>query len=675
MDAKPTQLIDYFDGKKQNLIPLFQRPYKWDRDRWQDFWRDLDACVRADDRRTHFLGAVVSTPPGAPIGVARQLIIDGQQRITTLALLLAAVRDAAEGPLRDEVQMLLVNPHRTGRERLKLVPTQADHEPYRKLVEDSEADPQTRIGRGYRYFRDRIDQATGGDQEALRHLFERAEAALQVVAIWLAPEDDPYLIFESLNDRGESLTEADLVRNTALMRFEHDGADGGTQRDVYDTLWQPLERVVGGPDGDERNLSKFFRHYAMTAGEDIRKAGTYTAVKRRFDEVEDRGGSSAVKAELSRVLRLGKDYARFLNPAAEPDAARRSALRTVRDVESTVTYPLLLALYDALHEGRIGEAELTAALGWVESFVVRRLVCGIPTNALRRLFILWCKVLTAADSEPAAALKAAMLAGEKGSRWPTDRDFKEAFVTQTQYGRRSDRVVLRRLEEASAHKEPAATERTTIEHVLPQTLSPDWRAALGENADERHAEYVDRFGNLTLTGYNSELGNRSFADKRAQFSESNIRLNAEIAAAETWGPAEIDARGTLLADRAAAIWPRPDGPSTPPAAEDVLLLCRGPDAEGRGYLAEDGFVVLAGSTGRAKPVASAADSIESLRTPLWDAGVLEQVGTTRVRFKSDHLFDTPSGAACVVLGRTSNGWEDWKSEAGVTLNKLSGRTN
>ena len=675
MDAKPTQLIDYFDGKKQNLIPLFQRPYKWDRDRWQDFWRDLDACVRAEDRRTHFLGAVVSTPPGAPIGVARQLIIDGQQRITTLALLLAAVRDAAEGPLREEVQMLLVNPHRTGRERLKLVPTQADREPYRKLVEDGEADPRTRIGRGYRYFRDRIDQATGGDQDALRRLFERTEAALQVVAIWLAPEDDPYLIFESLNDRGESLTEADLVRNTVLMRFEHDGTDGGPQGDIYETLWQPLERAVGGPDEDERNLSKFFRHYAMTAGEDIRKAGTYTAVRRKIDDVERDGGPAAVKAELTRVLRLGRDYARFLNPAAEPDPARRSALRTVREVESTVTYPLLLALYDARHEGRLSEADLTAALGWVESFVVRRLVCGIPTNALRRLFISWCKVLRDAGDDPAAALKAAMLAGEKGSRWPNDRDFKEAFRSQTQYGRRSDRVVLRRLEEASAHKEPASTARTTIEHVLPQTLSPDWRTALGADAEETHAAYVDRFGNLTLTGYNSELGNRSFADKRTQFADSNIRLNAELAAAEQWGPAEIDARGARLADRAAAIWPRPEGPSAPPAAEDVLLICRGPNAEGRGYLAEDGFVVLAGSTGRAAPVASAAESVEGVRAPLRETGVLEPAGAARVRFKSDHLFDTPSGAACAVLGRTSNGWEDWKSEAGVTLNKLSGRAN
>ena len=258
VEATPTQLIEYFDGKKQNLIPLFQRPYKWDRDRWKDFWHDLDACVGAEDRRTHFLGAVVSTPPGAPIGVPRQLIIDGQQRLTTLALLLIAVRDVAEGALREEVHALLVNPHRTGAERLKLIPTQADREPYRKLVEDGEADPQTRIGRGYGYFRDRIEQRTAGDQEQLRHLFERVEASLQVVAIWLAQDDDPYLIFESLNDRGESLTEADLVRNTVLMRCEHDGADGGVQRDVYDTLWQPLERVVGGPDGNERNLSNFF---------------------------------------------------------------------------------------------------------------------------------------------------------------------------------------------------------------------------------------------------------------------------------------------------------------------------------------------------------------------------------------------------------------------------------
>ena len=170
------------------------------------------------------------------------------------------------------------------------------------------------------------------------------------------------------------------------------------------------------------------------------------------------------------------------------------------------------------------------------------------------------------------------------------------------------------------------------------------------------------------------MGNRSFADKRRHFADDNIRLNSEIAAEDAWGPAEIDRRGARLADRAAKIWTRPDGPPTAPSAEDVLLVCRGPEADGRGYLAEDGFMVLAGSTGRAEPVASAAASIESLREPLWQEGVLERVGTNRLRFKRDYLFDTPSGAACVVLGRTSNGWEDWRSEAGVTLNRLSGRT-
>ena len=222
----------------------------------------------------------------------------------------------------------------------------------------------------------------------------------------------------------------------------------------------------------------------MMRGEDIRKAGTYAAVKRHFDGKERAGSADGVREELARVLRLGREYARFLDPATEPDATRRASLQTIRDVESTVTYPLLLALADARHRGALSDAEHAAALGWVESFVIRRLVCGIPTNALRRLFIVWCKALAdaagppgAADPGrgPAAVLKAAMLSGEKGSRWPADRDFEEAFRTQPQYGRRSDRVVLRRLEEAMGHKEPASLSRTSIEHVLPQTLSPDWR--------------------------------------------------------------------------------------------------------------------------------------------------------------------------------------------------------
>ena len=566
MKAETSRIVEYFNGSQQNVIPLFQRPYSWKRRNWEALWDDIVDCAEPGGPPVHFLGAVVSAPLSLTgVGVNKYQIIDGQQRLTTFALLLAAMRDAADEALRGKIEDLLVNRHERGGDRLKLVPTQTDREAFRCIVDGEECGERTRIREAYEFFLGRLLplKETPG---RVSHLFDTAWRSLQAVAIGLdGKDDDPYLIFESLNHKGQPLTQADLIRNNVLMRFEVGDAGGGEQDEIYRNLWQPLEAAVA-----EKEQTEFLRHFGQIGGADVRNASIYTSYKERFDGLPD---LEAVRDELSRMLRMADAYARMLDPEREPDGDRRRSFAALRDAKQTTPYPLLLALAEASANGIISEREHTAAVQWVESFVIRRLVCNVPTNALRRIFLFCCRglaeVARGQAPEPAPALlRRRLLMGDRGNRWPDDAEFREAFVTQDQYGRKSDLVVLKRLEAAEDHKEPVETDSLSIEHVMPQTMTDHWREALGEDADDAHREHRDRFGNLTLTakGYNSQMSNRSFEEKKRVLATSHVELNRWIVRQPEWGTDEIDERGRHLADVAVRLWPRPDMP--PPLAAE-----------------------------------------------------------------------------------------------------------
>ena len=667
VQVQSTGLFEYFNGEKQNLVPLFQRAYEWKPEQWRKFWDDLVELCEEDKPHPHFMGTVVTVSVhSVPVGVPKNLVIDGQQRLTTLSLLLAAVRDLSEGKLRGRIDDLLVNQHAEDPDRLKLVPTETDRTAYRAVIDGAPVEHRSRITRAYRFFRRQIEEAAAGDGPTPDRLHENVRQSLQVVGISLTESDDPYVIFESLNHDGLPLTEADLVRNTVLMRFPHSADAGQKQARVHQELWLPIEQAVGETDTGRSNLSEFLRHYAMTDGADVRKSGIYSAVKLRLDGLDRNGGEAAVRDELVRLLRLARHYRRFLNPEDEPDPQRRKSLTAIREAKSTVSYPLLLALHDAADDGRLPPAVLTECLRWIESFVIRRLVCDLKTNALRRLFIGWCKALSG-GGDIRSTLRERMHAGERGSRWPDDGEFRLAFRTLAQYGRPSDRAVLERLEVESGHKEPASLDSCQIEHVLPQTLSSEWRTLLGESAEEIHATHLHRFGNLTLTGYNPELGNRPFAEKRPALAKSHVELNRWIAEQQTWGPDEIDTRGAALADRAVTIWPRPPQLDADADPGVELFHVTGPHAAGMGHPVDGGFLVSAGSTCRRDAVESARTTVDNLRAPLLSDGTLVPEGTTSLRFTRDYKFESPSGASVVVLGRTSNGWKDWRAASGRSL--------
>lgn len=550
MEANPVKVIQYFDGTKQNVIPLFQRAYSWDKENWQTLWDDVLTQYHAGPNSTHFMGAIVSMPlRTVPVGVNKHLIIDGQQRLTTVALLLCALRLELDPKRAGRIEDYLTNRHYDDSDYFKLVPTNADREAFFETAKgDAPTQPSTRIAEAVSFFAKALkgDDQDGEPVVACK-ILDVLEQCLQVVMINLGDADDPYLIFESLNHKGEPLTQADLVRNYVLMRFRHSLEGGGEQEAVYTQLWRPIEESLG------KHLTEFLRHFAMKDGVEIKQGGIYASTKARFAALQE---PTTVKDELAAMRHHAEAYGRFVNPDREQRPQISSRLHTLKDLNVSTCYPLLLRLFELNRTGATSDIELQKCLSFIESYVVRRAIVGLPPNSLSRLFVSWGKHLAAPDV--AVGLRGMMANTTGRGRWPADDEFKLAIESGSQYGRKWTREILVRIEEGFGHKELADVSRCTIEHVMPQSLSEGWKKDLGPTWPQIHDALLHTFGNLTLSAYNPEMGNQPFSDKRIRLGESHLELNLSIATQDAWGEAEIKSRANKLFSIAAKIWAGPN---------------------------------------------------------------------------------------------------------------------
>lgn len=549
MEATPSKIIDFFNGFKQSVIPLFQRQYEWAERNWETLWDDT--VERYEDERDvdHFLGAIVTIPArSVPVGVSKFLVIDGQQRLTTIALLMCAIRDSlpSDAKQRNRIQRhYLFNEDYEGWDQFKLLPTQPDRAGFRALALGEDAPQPSRMRDAYAYFCKKIaaKDSEGNAIDAVR-LLETVEQRLMVVSINLGDSDDPYLIFESLNFKGSPLTQADLVRNYFLMRFPTT-----EQESVYQALWLPMEARLG------EHLTEFMRVCLMQDGAEVRKGEIYRELKRRLQELDGVG----VRRELQRMHDLSKSYLALVDPSKEPDPAVRRRLAIASRLEVATSHPLLLRIHDRYRRGEVSAEELDKFIAVIESYAIRRFFCDVPTNQLKKIYLGLAK--TYVDESPAAWLADKLAPGLYGRRWPRDDEFRTAWRQFPLYLRRERcRLVLELLELDHGHKEQADLENASIEHVLPQTLSDWWRDHLGDDR-EVHSAVLHTVGNLTLTCYNAELSNDTLAEKQETLAQSHFSLNAHFAGLSAWRRAEIEGRAELLFARALRLWPGPVGPA------------------------------------------------------------------------------------------------------------------
>lgn len=549
MEARPCQILEFFDGTKQLLVPLFQRPYEWGTKEWEVLWADLLEQYEYTEEEaiaSHFTGAIVTAPArSVPVGVSKYLVIDGQQRLTTVALLICALRsflDPDTGPYR-KLTRYLVNEDDEDLDYYKLLPTQPDRPAFKNLVQEQAAN-NTRLGEALEFFKKKLE-GTDSDEVPIdiKRMIAAVQSRLTVVAIHLGDTDDPYLIFESLNAKGAPLTQADLIRNYLLLRLH-----SNEQQKAYEESWLPMQSRLPG-----EHLTEFMRQYLMLTGEEVAKSAIYAVLKKRLLLVS----VSAVAEELRRMEQTSVLYGEVVGLTTATETPIVDGLARLRRWEVATANPFILKLLQAHAAGNVGTADVAKCLSIIESFAVRRAICGVPTNQLKRIFLSAAKEMP--DTEVSAWLSRTLAIGQSGRRWPKDEEFKEALLRYRAYAQPVDRCkfILETIEESYGHKEPSTFAHATIEHVMPQTLNDDWRNGLGDNAAATHERWLDLLGNLTLTGYNPELSNLPFSKKRQVLADSHFEMNKWIASREAWTEKELKDRSELLFTQASKIWRRP----------------------------------------------------------------------------------------------------------------------
>ncbi|MFB8756944.1 DUF262 domain-containing protein [Streptomyces sp. NPDC059852] len=567
MHAKETLFADLMQGRAQQFqVPLYQRTYSWTEKHLKQLWGDIleqAGLLESSDEKesTHFLGSVVLAPsPQNDVTFPRWLVVDGQQRLTTLSLALAAIRDHVADTAPVEAQRIdeqyLINKWKSGNDHLRLLPTQADRTQFAAHVRGPLTDQGTGSGvsTAYAFFRRKLVEAD--DPAAPQDVFRIEQAItsrLALVAVTAERGDNVHRIFESLNNTGLKLSQADLLRNYLFMKLRARGEH------VYETYWLPLQKSLSNDE-----LEQLMWLQLVLDGDDrVRRQDLYAAQQRRFEDTK--ADDAEIEAYIRELHRRSAHFRRLLHPEEEPEPAVRDALRRLDGWQSAVTYPALMLLFDRRERGELNSADTTRALTYIESFLVRRMICRVPTNNLNRIFQAIPGQLPL-DMPVVEGLH--RLLSSENRFWPDDVELRRRIRSAPfyQYGRWQQRkLVLQRLEESYGHPEPVdfATAQLTIEHVMPQSPGDEWLRTLSEEAEEDetgeelHARFQHTLGNLTLTAVNAELSNHPFERKQDLLRGSHLEMNRRIAATERWGVREILARADELADHAIALWPAP----------------------------------------------------------------------------------------------------------------------
>ena len=558
MQATGTRITELMEGsKKQFHIPVYQRAYSWKQKDCDTLFMDL-LTVHDKHYKNHFFGSVVYMRKEDDYTV-----IDGQQRITTVSLLLLAIRNYIRdkglekecGIHSDQIfySYIIHQYEDDDSKRVRLCLIDSDQEAYRCLIDDMDPIEGCCITVNYKNFLKKLSEL---NSEEIKGVYD-AIGKLVIVQIGLDIEkgDDPQLIFESLNSTGLALTEADKVRNFVLMNMEAKKQDA-----AYKKYWIPIEKNT--PNGD---MTDFIRYYLAV------KTRTLFSNKKVYTEFKhyNYDNDFDMKDILQDMLVYSKYYKVIMTPSASGSQCEK-ALYRFRRFEANTPIPILMDIFKAHADGLLDDNEQCEAIAIIESWLLRREVCGLETKSLNKIFVYLgyevAKYLDAHEASWLDVMKYFILAKKGKSRYPNDHDFNEKFVTYELYNAKATirKYILERLENYSAKEKIAVEEQLdngelTIEHVMPQKVTPAWKEILGDRWEYIHTKYKDTPGNLTLTAYNSEYSNMPFVEKKNMkdkgFSYSKLNLNRDIKQATTWGEDQIKARANMLCEDAKKIWP------------------------------------------------------------------------------------------------------------------------
>jgi len=556
--AIEAKLLSLLYKSPQFIIPIYQRTYSWTEKQCRQLWDDILRAGSSDAIAVHFIGSIVYIEEGQSQATHQSplLVIDGQQRLTTVVILLEALaRAIGDGEPIDGFSAAklrhyyLSNALESGDRFYKLLLSQTDNTTLKALIKNSEKprEPSLRVTQNFELFTTLLKERKGDLVSVCRGL-----AKLMVVDVALTREqDNPQLIFESMNSTGKELSQADLIRNFILM-----GLAPNLQTQLYEDYWRPMEQDFG-QEAYGTQFDNFMRHYlTVLTGEIPREREVYEAFKEYSNKplVKAAGIESLVKeirafARYFCALALGK----------EKNSTLSTVFHDLRELKVDVAYPFLLELYHDYATDTLTAADFAAAVRLIESYVFRRAICAIPSNSMSKTFTAFGKGLK--KERYLESIQAHLLILQSYRRFPSDEEFRRDLHTRDLYHFPRRTFWLRRLENHD-RKERVPVDEYTIEHILPQNpnLPAAWKQAIGADWQRVQQQWLHTLGNLTLTGYNAEYSDRPFAEKRDMtggFKQSPLRLNTGLGQIDVWNEAAIQERAGRLADQMLTVWPMP----------------------------------------------------------------------------------------------------------------------
>lgn len=583
MKGSEGRLIEYMEGsKKRFIIPVYQRNYDWKTENCKQLYDDLVKVIK-NNRKSHFFGSIVSVyePSGRNMEF---LVIDGQQRLTTISLLFLAMYNLISNNIvipddesleKQIYEEFLVDKYQPREKRIKLKPVKNDQKAFGKLF-DSEEEyiRESNITTNYNYFYDRIQK----QEVTIDELFD-AIYRLEIINITLNSEDNPQLIFESLNSTGLDLSEGDKIRNFILM-----GLPTKEQEEYYEKYWNRIEECT------KYDVSSFVRDYLSV------KQLTIPSQKKIYINFKEYVEKTTLREEdlLKDLLEYAKRYEILLNGSVN-NKLLDACINRLNRLETTVTRPFFLEVLRLCDEGKLDMSQVTDIFLITENYLFRRTICDLPTNSLNKIFLMLHQEIIrydGTDIDYFEKFKYAILFKKEKARFPDDDEFATQFTERQVYQMNSKNkiYILERLENYGTAEDKDVYSHCddgtySIEHIMPQHLTPAWVKTLGDDYEQIHETWLHRIANLTLTAYNSKYSNSSFEEKKTMkngFEDSGIRMNTYIAKKEKWTLAELEERNQYLMGRALEIWATPSSKFKPKEKQlDSYTLDDGTDLSGR----------------------------------------------------------------------------------------------
>ena len=648
-------------------IPVYQRDYNWQEKQCQRLFKDILQTGKNEKVSSYFLGSIVYIHDGIyGVGEKEFHVIDGQQRMTTLTLLFLAIYFKLKGTIlakdADKIyNQYVVNPYSEKEIKLKLLPPEENLYILNKISHNKfnelEAFQDRNMLKNYLFFEKELENLSFDD---MKHLSNGIEKLIYIDIALEKGKDDPQKIFESLNSTGLDLSQGDLIRNYILMDLER-----GEQNRIYKEIWIPIENNCKVSDGSEITsyVSDFIRDYLTLKTEKISsKPKVFETFKAYYEKENDE--------KLEDMKKYSEAYSYIIKPNLEKDRDIQRELDYLKSLDKTVINTFLIGILKDYKDNILEKDELVNILILLQSYLWRRYITEKPTNALNKIFQgMYGKISRSGNYYE--NLVDVLMAED----FPTDEELESALKLKNVYKDKEKlNYVFKKLENYN-HNEliDFENEKITIEHIFPQKPNKAWKENYSDNELEQMISFKDTISNLTLTGSNSNLSNKAFHEKRDDevhgYRNSKLYMNKYLGRLEEWNLLSMEARFESLYDDIIKIWKRPEDKATNDM-EKITFVLKGKITSGKGrLLSNEKFEILKG-TSIVLEVKSDNPSTfrrnKNLIEDLIRKNLIEKLEDKYV-FKENYIATSPSAAAILVLGRSANGWTEWKTYEGKLL--------